>query len=51
MFQRGSLGHVIHSSFALSPCKVVLCALVCTAHESPILSKHKQSLVYNYVLS
>lgn len=49
--QRGSFGQTSNSSFALSPSKVILCSLVCTAFESPVLSKVKQATLYNYVLA
>lgn len=47
---RGSFSQSAHFSFALSPSKVILCALVCTTFESPVLSKQKQAHLYNYVL-
>ena len=46
--QFGSAGH--HASFALSPFRVVLCALVCKAVQSPILSLQKQAQVFAYVI-
>ena len=42
MLRRGQFGQPGINSFSLSPFRVVLCALICKAVQSPILSIQKQ---------
>ena len=50
MLRRGQFGNTGLNSFALSPYRVMLCALVCRAVQSPILSIQKQAQVFTYVI-
>ena len=50
MLRRGQFGNTGLNSFALSPYRVMLCALVCRTVTSPILSRQKQAQVFTYVI-
>jgi hypothetical protein len=46
-----SRGNKLRGSFSLTPFKVTLCLLACSAQQSPIMQDDRKSQLYRYIVA